>query len=258
MVAEGSALNRSPLRTFTQEACQGTPSDQVYGDAQARLVRWRKDLLSTANFEAHQGIRELCHEQEHLKDLKSDLASVRELVEAASHLEAGGARLAEVVQNSAEASSTRAAALARLRDELNETSAAQGQELRQEEEMIAQRQAIADTRHAEALKLVNTYKDRLGLAITREAPQTVRMAFSLLDGKDPCREFSFTLGLGGSDEKASESYRVRNCVPQVPELAKLVNELNTNATSATALPRFVCSIRRAFIKTVEAGAARAA
>lgn len=255
--AEASAF-KSPLRAFVaDDICSGAPSEEVYADAQVRLVQWRRDLVSSASYEAQQGIRELRHEQEHVKDLRSDLAGVRGLVEAASHLKAGGARLAEVVYNSTEAASARADAVAGLRDELREQSETHRQDLRQYEEAIAQQQAAADTQHTEALKLVNTYADRLGLAISRVAPQTVRMAFSLLDEAKPLQEFSFTLGLACAEEaKGAESYRVCECVPEVPNLPKLVAELNADAFSATALPRFVCSMRCAFVKS--AGAARAA
>merc|ERR1711964_423075 len=93
---------------------------------------------------------------------------------------------------------------------------------------------------------MGTYKDRLGLAITRVAPQTVRMAFPLLDESNPQREFFFTLGLASG--KSSHEYCVFECDPDAPELPKLLEELNVNAASATALPRFVCSMRRAFLK----------
>jgi hypothetical protein len=77
------------------------------------------------------------------------------------------------------------------------------------------------------------------------------MAFSLIDECDLEREFSFTLGLAdlevGLDVKSG--YTVRECAPGVPELAKLLGELNADA-SVAALPRFVCAMRRAFLKQV--------
>lgn len=220
-------------------------SDDVYGDAQTRLAQWRKDFVSAASFEAQQGIRELCHEREQLKDLQADLAGVQGLVESASQLQMGGARLAEVLHSSTEAAGSRAQAVARVRDELHSMQASHEEQLQQEQRDIAARTEAAEAQHAEALKLLSTYRERLGLAITRDAPQTVRMGFSLLDEKDPEREFFFTLGLDDAD---GMGYRASECAPHVPELPKLLEELNAGVSSATALPRFVCSMRRAFLK----------
>jgi hypothetical protein len=247
-----SSIFRSPLRNLRPETCEGPCGEDLYADAQIRLAQWRKGLVSSANFEAHQGIRELCHEREHLKDLRTDLAGIRGLVESASQLQAGGARLAEVVQTSSEAAGSRVQAMARIRDELHESSEMRKQELEQEERNIEQRQEAANLHHAEALKLLGTYSERLGLAITRVAPQTVRMAFSLLDPCHPEREFVFTLGLGESAGKTSEGYCINDCAPHVPELPELLVQLNKDANSASALPRFVCSMRRAFLKVCSA------
>jgi len=219
-------------------------------------------LVSSAGFEAQQGLRVLCHEREHLKDLQTDLACVQGLVDTASQLQAGGARLAEVLAGSAEAAISRTRAVVRVRDEFDGLSNMHRQELQQEECKIARQQEVADAQHGEALKLLGTYKDRLGLAITRVAPQTVRMAFSLLDERDLEREFFFTLGLGNVEKdshdsspgKTSEGYCVCECTPRVTELPRLLTELNADASSVTALPRFVCSMRRAFLKSAGAAA----
>jgi hypothetical protein len=238
---------KSPLRAFRAESCETVGSEEVYADAQARVAQWRKDVVNSASFEAQQGLRELCHEREQLNDLRADLASVQGLVEAASQLQAGGARLAEVVNSSTDAAATRAAGVARVRDELHELCETRKQELQQEELRILEQRAAADAQHAEALKLLGVYKDRLGMQITRVAPQTVRMAFCLIDQSDPQREFSFTLGLANFEEKAADAYSVQECIPDVPDLPKLLANLNADASSSTALPRFVCNIRRAFV-----------
>lgn len=216
----------------------------MYGDAQARVVQWRKDVVSAATFDAQQGLRELCHERAHLKDLQADLAGVQGLVETASQLQAGGARLVEVLHSSSKAAGSRAQAIAAVKDELQELVKTHEEQIEKEELSIAQQHEVAEAQHEEALKLLATYKERLGLSITRVAPQTVRMALSLLDKSEPDREFVFTLGLSDSD---TNGYHVCECVPQVPELPDLLCELNANACSATALPRFVCSMRRAFL-----------
>jgi hypothetical protein len=208
-------------------------------------------LLGAAGREAQQGIRDLCHEREHLKDLQNDLVAVQGLVEAASQLQAGGARLTEVLQASSEAAASRAESLRALVQELYGLCEKRKLELQEEESKIAREKEVADAQHAEALKLLDTYKERLGLSITRVAPQTVRIAFSLLDRCDPQREFHFTLGLCNPQDDASLStqrYRVGECVPSVPELQKLLALLNEEASSAVGLPRFVCCMRRSFLK----------
>lgn len=242
-----SASSKSPLRNLP---CDRVASEEVYADAHARVVQWRKDLLNTAGFEAQQGLRELRHEKEVLMDLQSDLAGIQGLVRTSSHLHKGGARLAEVLKSSTEAAATRAEAVSRMSQELQEHCQQQREELRKEERKTAIQREAADAQHAEALKLLNTYKDRLGLAISRAAPQTVRMAFSLLDPSDSSREFCFTLGLAESKETKAQVYSVNECMPEVPELSKLLEQLNNGASSTTALPRFVCSMRRAFIKSL--------
>lgn len=240
-----ASSSKSPLRAFAQFDGVG---EEVHADAHARLVQWRKDLGSSASFDAQQGLRELRHEKESLKDLKADLVGVRSLVEAAAQLQVGGTRLAEVVRSSTEAAATRAQSVARVRDELDKVRDSHRQELLQEERNASRQQEIADAQHADSLKLLSEYKERLGLEITRVAPQTVRMTFSLLDHSDPSRVFFFTLGLSDCEDEASEGYCVRECIPRVPELQKLVEELNADTASTAALPRFVCLIRRAFIK----------
>jgi hypothetical protein len=207
-------------------------------------------MLNTAGFEAQQGLRELRHEKEVLRDLQSDLAGIQGLVRTSAHLHNGGARLAEVLKSSTDAAATRAEVVSRMNQELQEYCQQQREELRKEERKTALQRETADAQHAEALNLLNIYKDRLGLAISRAAPQTVRMAFSLLDPSDPKREFFFTLGLAESKQTKSPVYSVNECMPEVPELPKLLEQLNSGASSITALPRFVCSMRRAFIKSL--------
>lgn len=240
---------RSPLRDFGVDVCDMVGSEDAYGDAQARVAQWRKDLVSSAGFDAQQGLRDLCYERAHLKDLQADLSGVQGLVETASQLQAGGARLVEVLHSSSNAAGSRSQAVVAVKEELNALVNSHHEQIQKEDLNIAQQQDVADAQHEEALKLLATYKERLGLSITRVAPQTVRMAFSLLDECEPEREFVFTLGLGDVEaEKSSDGYHVCECVPHVSDLQALVTELNANASSATALPRFVCSMRRAFLK----------
>lgn len=250
----GSAF-RSPLRNVGSVAGieRTTGSEEVFGDAQAHLTQWRKDFVSSASFEAQQGLRDLCHEREQLKDLHADLAGMQGLVEAASQLQVGDARLAEVLQSSTKAAVSRGQVVAHASDELRQLNEVHSKELQQEERRVVRAGLAAEAQHAEALKLLGTYSERLGLAITRVAPQTVRMALSLIDECDLQREFFFTLGIADAQGgKASEAYSVCECSPDVPELPQLLAELNAEAASVTALPRFVCSMRRSFAKLASA------
>jgi hypothetical protein len=244
-----SAGFKSPLRNFRPETCDRVSTEDVYADAHLRVMQWRKDFLSGASFEAQQGLRELRHEKEILRDLQSDLVGIQGLVQVASHLQKGGERLAEVLNSSRDAAATRTEGVVRIRDELQQFCQQQSEELQEEERKIARQREVADAQHAEALKLLSVYKDRLGLAITREAPQTVRMAFSFLDASNPDREFCFTLGLAESDQACAQMYSVKECMPEIPELPKLLQLLNDDASSITALPRFVSGMRRAFLRS---------
>lgn len=244
-----TATFKSPLRSFGADPCERVASEDLYADAQIRLTQWRRDLVGSASFDAQQGIRELCHERDHIRDLQTDLAGIQGLVQAASQLQAGGSRLVQVVQSSSEATSSRAQAASAICDELHRSRELRKQQLDQEDRKIVQQQAAADAHHAEARKLLETYSERLGLAITRVAPHTVRMAFSLLDPCDPKREFFFILGLAKSDGKDGDSYVVQESEPHVPEVSRLLAQLNSDADSVAALPRFVCSMRRAFLKS---------
>jgi hypothetical protein len=246
-----TAAFRSPLRNLRPDVSDRFASEEIYADAHASLVQWRKGFLSAASFEAQQGLRELSHEKEHLKDLQSDLAEIQGLVQVASHLQRGGSRLTEVLESSRDAAASRAQAVSKMRQEIQACRTRLQEELQEEEQKIVRQREVADAQHGEAIKLLNTYKDRLGLAISRVAPQTVRMGFSLLDESDPCREFSFTVGLAEPDKTRSpKNYSTTDCTPEVPELPLLLEQLNHDASSVAALPRFVCGMRRAFIKSL--------
>merc|ERR1712146_85394 len=101
----------------------------------------------------------------------------------------------------------------------------------EEERKIARQREVADAQHAEALKLLSVYKDRLGLAITREAPQTVRMTLSLLVESNPDREFCFTLGLTESEQTRAPMIQSRTVCLKYP------SSRSCFSSSTTTLPR---------------------
>jgi hypothetical protein len=219
--------------------------DEIYANAGSWVSQWRKETIHSVGSEIQHGLRELQRERAQLVDLCSDLEGGRDLVEAASTLHVEGRQLAESARDSAEAAAEKSRALARARDEFLQQRDINIAALQQESSEMETEQAAMQVRYAEAEKLLCTYRERLGLAITREAAHTVRMSFSLLDQADPQHECAFTLGLG---EQGAASYDVRYCSPMVPELPELLAELNSQVEVHTALPRFVCSMRRAFAK----------
>jgi hypothetical protein len=220
--------------------------NEAYAAAESRISQWRRDSTHSVGSELQRGLRELGRERAQLTDLRSEVAGAHNSVETATQLHADSELVAEAVHTSVAAADERAQALARTRDELLQQRDVHLEALRREEQEIATQRQTAEERQAEAERLLNTYRDRLGFAITREAPQTVRMTFSLLDKADPAREFAFILGIAQGEEHAA--YEVSNCVPMVPELRGLLADLNHCPESAVALPRFVCSMRKAFFQ----------
>jgi len=243
------AAARSPLRnsTFRPQAQVDGKTDEAYAAAESRASQWRRDLTQSVGSEMQRGLRELCRERAHLVDLQADLAAACSNVEAAKQMHADGEQLVEAASCEREAASERSEALTRARDELLRTRDANLEALKLEESEAKRHREEAEGRRAQAEKLLNTYRDRLGFSITREAPHTVRMTF-YLDKADPERAFGFTLGLASEEE--GTGYNVHDCVPVVPELPALLADLNNNVDSVVALPRFVCSMRRAFLKLV--------
>lgn len=245
---------RSPNHHLRSEASSRSGNEELYQEAEARLTQWRKECVRATGSDAQQGLRDLAHERAHVKELQADLVSVQGLVDAASQLRVGGERLAEVLRSSVEAEGYRTQAVVLARDELRDKSAACARELQSEQRKIAKQRELAEMQQSEALKLLNTYSGRLGLSITRAAPQTVRLAFSLIDESHPEREFFLTLGLAAPGSSGPQcvgepaAYSIGECVPELQQLPKLLAELNVNACSSTSLPRFVCGVRRAFIK----------
>jgi len=220
-------------------------TQEVYGPAESHFITWRKELHHHAGNEALSSIQELQQERAHLEDLRADLASLRKTVEATKRLAASGARMAEAMGVSEDYALERAQAVANARDELLRQEARHAQELDEARQLLISQEQVAETRHVEALKLIGTYENRLGLAISREDPQTVKVTFLLLDKE---REFSFILS-AASDSAAGE-YHVSGCSPEVGKLPVLLAELNETRTTREALPRFLCAMRRAFQESI--------
>eukprot|EP00420_Gonyaulax_spinifera_P032143 CAMPEP_0197880646 /NCGR_PEP_ID=MMETSP1439-20131203/8383_1 /TAXON_ID=66791 /ORGANISM="Gonyaulax spinifera, Strain CCMP409" /LENGTH=284 /DNA_ID=CAMNT_0043500209 /DNA_START=26 /DNA_END=878 /DNA_ORIENTATION=- len=234
-MAAAVALPESPrafgMRSPGRSAAPASQLDEVLACTHVKVAQWRKGAVQAAQLEAQCGLRELRREGALLGDLQSDLASTKELVEAARRLKDEGRRLGEAMRHSADAGAHRCEVAARTRDQIREALEAQEQELQEVEALLEERKAAVGVQGSEIDRLLGLYRDRLGFSITRVAPQTVRMAFTLLDERSPSREFSFTLGLADS-----KGYRLLDCAPAVPEAEALLERLNCDAAKPTALP----------------------
>jgi len=242
---------RSPARgarhALTEVECDRPAGmEENYSAAQSLLTQWRRDLTQSVGSEAQRSLRELCRERSQLADLRADLTGTKGLVDAAVKLHEDGEKLAETIEKAAAMRREQSEAVACKRDEFISQRDAHMDALRHESEEVEMQKKTRAQRQREIAKLLGTYHDRLGLTITRHAPQTVRMVFSFIDASDPAREFAFLLGL--SESGCNAHYEVRECLPSVPELPALLAELNSNVDAPSALPRFVCCMRRAFSK----------
>jgi len=219
----------------------GESLDEVFAESQERLSQWRKDRAQAVHREAQRGLQELQRERSQLDDFHSDLENVSQLSEAAARLRAEGDKLGQVVRRSAEASAQRAEAVAHARDRLCAEQEARLQELKEAEAALASEEELRRAKGAEIESFLAMYAERLGLVIARVAPQTVKMTFTLIDEDELGREFSFTLGIS-----ETSGFRVFDVTPAVPQLDALLTRLQADPSSPTALPVFVCGMRRAF------------
>eukprot|EP00397_Hematodinium_sp_SG-2012_P023885 GEMP01024845.1.p1 GENE.GEMP01024845.1~~GEMP01024845.1.p1 ORF type:complete len:479 (+),score=93.86 GEMP01024845.1:120-1556(+) len=89
-----------------------------------------------------------------------------------------------------------------------------------------------------------TVAERLGLRIERrDDEQALDFTFWNIDPEDCKREYFFCLGL---QENNASRYAVLECEPHVPELRRLVSNLN----HSSSLPQFIAAMRHAFISTI--------
>jgi len=257
MIASPAAVSsfgtcRSPGRLALGVAGSRLVDEEACADYQARMAQWRKDTVNSANQEAQHGLRELVHERERLDDLHNDLAGIASELQAEQKLH----EQREASRSITEAAAARAEVVLQTKQEYTMANDSLREELEQEERALFELRGDTDEQYADAERLLGMYRDRLGLSITRAAPRTVRFAFTRLDEADPAKEFAFTLGLA-DQQKPLQSYAVHDCSPQVPELPRLLEKLNKQCRETRwALPRFACSMRRAFQKAALEAEAR--
>mmetsp|Transcript_71223 Transcript_71223/g.114944 ORF Transcript_71223/g.114944 Transcript_71223/m.114944 type:complete len:233 (-) Transcript_71223:226-924(-) len=219
--------------------------EEACSDAQLRVSDWRKEQSCAVQLEAQRGIQELYREQETIDDLKADIASVHDLSKAANNFRAEGAKLGEVVSQSAEAAARRAEVAIRTRDYLRGAHGNCCEEVQQDELLLKERVQAAEDQTLILEQFIAMYRSALGLHISRAAPQAVRLCFTCIDKVQPSRKFSLILSLADGEE--GQGYGASDCSPQVPELEHLLLRLNEEQSFPSALPAFMCGLRRAFI-----------
>jgi len=226
-------------------AATGLPAcdrlDDAFTASHGKLVRWRQESARSAQLELRRCIQGLRQERADLESLRMGTADTERLLKDTKVAKVWNVKLEEAARQSAIVAAKQAEAAKSTREQLCEAHRVLEKELGREEENLAARRCSARVAAEQIERLLGLYRERLGLAISRAAPQTVRIAFTLLDQKEPSREFSLTLGLA-----SSEGYCILDCSPPVPQSEHLLARLNSTVEAATALPAFVVGMRKEF------------
>jgi len=240
--------------TFDFESIVGAcvPSiEEIYADQAAGVARWRKERLQALREELDRAAREVARERASAGNMFSELAGSQSLKQEASARHEVLAYARDVARENAAACSRRSEAAARSRDEFFEVRRQRLSQLEAEEKRRGEAEAEMAARIAEVEGLRGAYADRLGLAVSRVGPGTVRMTFTLVDTERPEAEFSFTLGLGAG----GASYSAGDYQPALPaeQVQALEQRLNPTELGRDAmLPAFLVRVRGAFKELVAA------
>lgn len=250
--------SRSPVRSGKATACADSPRgasaqtseiiDETYGSLRTRTIQWAKDRVRAAHQDVLGTRQELARGRARLEELRTDLATVSSLREAAVKMHEDGARLGQAAEQSMDIATSSVSVLARTRDDIAQTYEVCQKELKSGDRAMAEKRRQAAARCAEVASFLNVYTTRLGLDITRAGPGVMRMTFTLIDDAEPDREFGFSMCTEEGDESSelSQAYRVFACSPPVPQLDDLVSRLNDDKESPNAFATFLCGMRRAF------------
>lgn len=206
-----------------------------------RVLNWRMHSLDHARIDARQGLADLRRDQVELAELRNELATSTQLKRAAAQQHANNQKLQEAERRHGATMAARAEAAMHQSARLQDQQSLRMRELDDAEASLLKQRAEINARMSKVDSLFALYAERLGLTISRIAPHTVRVTFSLIDEKDPDRQFSFTLG-----SASSTTYTVSDCSVSLPALDQMVRRLNSDPLSPSALPTFACSMRRAF------------
>mmetsp|Transcript_62580 Transcript_62580/g.116391 ORF Transcript_62580/g.116391 Transcript_62580/m.116391 type:complete len:219 (+) Transcript_62580:62-718(+) len=210
------------------------------------FLRWIKERPQALQAELQRGIREVRAESAQLAALRNELANLQEVRVENARLEAEGQILHGALAVSADGVSARAASLMRIGDQLETALRESEQEVLRLEKVLAEQRKQAEVEASEIDSFLSTYSERLGLSLTRVAPKTVRVRFTLIDKERPDREYCFNLSVADEESASRPRYAVSACQPPVERLADLLATLNRDAGSAAGFSAFMCGMRRAF------------
>jgi len=222
--------------------------DDILAAHDGQLAQWRRDRLQSMQAEAQKAACQLRHERLALEDVATELAATRQLTEEAATVHAEGLRAMEAARQAAEEAAQRRELARCTRTRLEDVGRARREELEVEERVLQEQDTTMAARAEEINRFLCLFHDRLGLALSRVAPQTVRVAFTLLSTAAPEEECTFTLGLAAIGSKG-QGYKVEASCPALPKhkMDMLLDRLNAaEANDTSALPAFVCGMRRAF------------
>lgn len=216
----------------------------VLSSSIGQVASWRRGHVQYAQAEAQRGIQMLRRDRQMMEELEGQLAESRDLTGKAKRLRSEviqyGQHLKSALAISAKGTGIVEDAYQKLLKEDAEREAEANQAAT---ELAAQRDAM-DVRLGQLEVLLGTYRERLGLDLSSHGSKACQLAFSLLDAASPERQFVVTLSL---DE--SGRYQALSCSPVVPELPRLLSDLNEAAISSqAAFSSFICALRRSFQK----------
>lgn len=212
-----------------------------FEDDRAHLAQWRRDRQQALQAIAQQSMGEIKSGVSLLGELQTSLDGVlaqRSEIES-QHKET--AEHSEAIKKLAEETHARAQHEQHAKDAHLQHQVDMQDKARYEEEALQMQNLKAQSQQAAFDALFGLWRDNMGLDIQRLAPATVRVTFSF---EEPHRECGFTLAAG-------DTFLVSDVTPALPEsvVAALVNCLNEGQhTTRTALPQFVCCMRRAFLR----------
>mmetsp|Transcript_57475 Transcript_57475/g.145727 ORF Transcript_57475/g.145727 Transcript_57475/m.145727 type:complete len:253 (+) Transcript_57475:103-861(+) len=216
--------------------------NDVFASQNDRLLQWRKERSQALHQEGQRALRELQAERRALEQLEDGVRESAGRQQEVANVRERGAKVGQAVREGLEAMAKRSEAAAKARDKFRALEEKRVEDIRKEEQALAEQSAAAAKRLAEVDGFLGLFKARLGLELTRVAPQTVRFALTLIDEADLDAEFSFVLSVGAV-------YQVPACKPQLPQrrLEALLGRLNhAGPSEAAALPAFVCGMRQSF------------
>jgi len=238
-----AAMLASPEQDFGLGRAWDLQGDDLFDGLHLhqRVLNWRMDSLDAARSDAQHGLAELRRDQVALEALQNELAYAAQFKVMAAKQEAESQKLLEAERRHRATMAARAEKAMQTSAKLRDQHELRLRELDRAEATIAEKKRDAAERMAKVDAFLALYAERLGLSVSRIAPQTVRVTFSLIDEADPDRQFSFTLGLA-----SPTAYSVTACSVEPPTLDELVHRLNCDTESPSALAAFACSMRRAF------------